>query len=233
MIKAFAVYKKDVMSLFFSPVAYITVALFMFLVSLMGAGNMYQASMRDVFGYMSLFMIFVIPMATMRVFSEEMRQGTIELLMTSPAPLWALVIGKFAAVMTLIAAIFALSGEFVIFIAKYGKPDWGPMVSGYIGLLLLSSAFVSIGVFSSSLTKNQFISAVICFVVMLFFMVINTLSEFFGPGAASEVLNQLAIFTHFYDFDKGLITLSNVVYYIGFTFLFLFLTVRNLEMRRW
>lgn len=231
--KSAAIYKREIRSLFFSPVAYISIALFMFLVSLMVTSNIYQASMREVFSSMSLFLIFVVPMATMRVLSEEMRMGTNELLLTSPVSLAGIVLAKFFAVMTLMGAIFLLSGEYVLMLAQYGKPDWGPIITGYIGLLLLCSAFVSIGVFASSLTKNQFISAVVTFVIMLFFIIIDSLSNMFTLPGVSDILEQISIFKHYEDFFKGVLNLSNFIYYIGFTFIFLFLTVRNLETKRW
>ena len=232
MNKILAVYKKDTASLFVSPVAYVSIALFMFLISIMVTRDMAAADLRDVFGATGLFMIFVIPMATMRTWAEELTGGTHELLLTSPLSFTHIVIGKFLSVMTLIFAIFLLTGEYALLVYKFGKPDWGPIFTGYLGMFLLCGAFVSIGVFASSLTGNQFISAVIAFVILLFFMFVDTLASLF-PGFIGTVLEELAVFKHYEPFDKGLLALSHVVFFIGFIFVFLFLTVRNLEARRW
>jgi ABC-2 type transport system permease protein len=232
MSKAFAIYKKEVMSLFVSPIAYVSIALFLLLVSLMVTNTLYMADMRDVFATMASMMIFVIPMATMKVLSEETRSGTNELLMTSPVSLTSIVLGKFFAVMTLIFAIFLLTGEYVILIAKYGKPDWGPIFTGYLGLFLLSGAFVSIGVFASSLTKSQFVAAVVTFVVILFFLLIDSL-PLFGMAAMSEILTHLSLIGQYEDFYKGLLNLTHVIFYLGFISVFLFLAVRSLDARRW
>ena len=233
MSKALAIYKKEVQTLFVSPIAYVSIALFMFLMSLMVTNNMYTADLRDVFGYIGLFMIFIVPMATMRLWAEEVGKGTHELLLTSPVGLGSIVAGKFLAVMTLVLAIFALTGEYVFLVAKYGKPDWGPIITAYIGMFLLCMSFVAMGVFASSLTNNQFIAAVVTFVLLLFFMVVDTFAMIFPPGLFTQVMEELAIFSHYEDFDKGLLDLANVIFYVGFTFTFLFLTVRNLEARRW
>ena len=232
MRKILAVYKKDTASLFVSPVAYVSIALFMFLISIMVTRDMATADLRDVFGATGLFMIFVIPMATMRTWSEELTGGTHELLHTSPLTFTHIVIGKFLAVMTLILAIFLLTGQYALLVLKFGKPDWGPIATGYLGMFLLCGAFVSIGVFASSLTGNQFISAVIAFVILLFFMFVDTLASLF-PGFIGTVFEELAVFKHYEPFDKGLLDLSHVIFFVGFIFVFLFLTVRNLEARRW
>lgn len=230
-----AVYKRELKSLFFSPIAFIAIALSMFMLSLLVTGNFYQADMRDVFGTMPILMLFLIPMATMRTLSEEIKLGTNELLMTSPVSLGGIVFGKYLAVMTLLSAIFALSGEYVVLISVYGKPDWGPVFTGYAGLVFLFSAFVSVGIFMSSLTKNQFVAAMLTFVTILFFIVIDSdlATNIFGVFGVADIVDHISIFKHYEDFYKGVLNLSHFVYYVGFTFLFLFFTVRNLETRRW
>jgi ABC-2 type transport system permease protein len=232
-MKTFAVYKKEVVSLFVSPIAYVSIALFLFLLSYLVTFDLNTGDMRDVFSGMSILMIFFIPMATMRVLSEEMSRGTHELLLTSPLSLASIVTGKFLAVMTLVLALFLCTAQYAVLIAVYGKPDWTLIATGYLGLLLLCAQFVAIGVFASSLTSNQFIAAVVTFVGLLFFIAVDVLSYVFAPGVLADVFEHLAVFTHFQDFDSGLLNLSHFIYYIGMIILFLFLAVRKLETKRW
>jgi ABC-2 type transport system permease protein len=232
-MKTLAIYKKEVLSLFVSPIAYVSMALFLFLLSYLVTYDMNTSDLRDVFSAMSILMIFFIPMATMRTMSEEMSRGTHELLLTSPASLASIVAGKFLAVMTLVIALFLCTGQYAVIAAMYGKPDWMLISTGYLGMLLLCAQFVAIGVFASSLTSNQFIAAVITFVALLFFIAVDVLSYIFETVSLGSVFEHLAVFTHFQDFDRGLLDLSHFIYYFGMIILFLFLTVRNLETRRW
>ncbi len=232
MGKAYSVFKKDFRGMFLSPLAYVVIAVFFAFNSLLIIPGMQTADMRGAFGLMATMFIFVIPLLTMRVFSEELRSGTDELLMTSPITLPQIVIGKYLAVVGLIVVILAISLQYVYIIAKFGNPDWGPIATGYIGLFLLGSAFAAFGVFASSLTKNQIVAGVLALIVSLLLVVIEVVSSMVGPKAA-DILDKIGIINHYYDFDKGVIDSTHIIYYIGFIVLFLFLTVRSLDSRRW
>lgn len=233
MSNTYYIFKKDLKSLFVSPLAYIVIAIFLALNSFFLLKDISEAGMRDIFGFMATLFIFTMPLITMRTFSEELRNGTDELLMTSPLTLTQIVVGKFLAVLGLLIAIMILSGQYVIIIAVYGKPDWGPIITGYIGLILLCGSFAALGVFASSLSKNQMVAAVITFGAVLFVIAIEQLSAVFTGTTASKVLEALGIINHYLDFDKGVIDSTHIIYYFAFIFLFLFFTVRRLEARRW
>jgi ABC-2 type transport system permease protein len=231
--KTFYIFKKEMKSLFTSPLAYIVIAVFLALNSYFLIGDLREASMRDIFGFMATLFIFTMPLMTMRTFSEEYRHGTDELLMTSPLTLTEIVVGKFLGVLGLLVVIMIMSLQYVVIIAHYGNPEWGPIFTGYIGLILMSGSFAALGVFMSSLTKNQMVAAAITFGAVLFVIAIEQLSNFFTGTVAAKVLAALGIINHYLDFDKGVIDTTHLIYYFGFMFLFLFLTVRRLEARRW
>ena len=233
MNNIYFVFKKELKSLFASPLAYIVIGVFLGLNSFLIVGNLQEASMRDAFGFMATLFIFVMPLLTMRTFADELRTGTDELLMTSPLTLAQIVVGKYLAVVALLAAIMAMSGEYVAVIAKYGQPDWGPIFTGYLGLLLMTGSFAALGVFVSSLSKNQMAVAVITFGAVLFVIAIQQLSSIFSGAGAAKVLEALSLISHYTDFEKGVVDSTHIIYYGAFIFLFLFFTVRRLDARRW
>lgn len=232
MGKTLSVFKKDFRGMFLSPLAYVVIAVFFAFNSILIIPGMQSADMRGPFGLMATMFIFVIPLITMRVFSEELRAGTDELLMTSPLTLPQIVIGKYLAVVGLIVVILAISLQYVYIIAKFGEPDWGPIAAGYLGLFLLGSSFAAFGVFASSLTKNQIVAGVVTLIVSLLLVAINVLSPVVGPEIA-DILDKVGMINHYFDFDKGVIDSTHIIYYVGFIVLFLFLTVRSLDSRRW
>lgn len=233
MSNIYFIMKKDLRSMFVSPLAYVVIAIFTGLNSFFVVANMQDASMRDAFGFMATLFIFVMPLLTMRTFAEELRSGTDELLMTSPLTLTQIVIGKYLAVMALLAVMICLSGEYLYIIVRYGKPDWGPIMTGYAGMVLLAGSFAAVGVFMSSLTKNQIVAAVITFAAMLFFIAVEQLSTVFSGAVAGKVLETISLINHYIDFEKGVIDSTHVIYYGVFIFLFLFFTVRRLDASRW
>jgi len=192
---------------------------------------------RRTYGVMSFLLIFIMPILTMRAYSEEYRSGTIELLWTSPVSTEETLAGKFLSAVTLYAGILALTLIFIvlayIFTEPGARPDAGLVVTSYLGMLCIGSAFISVGIFASALTENQIIAAVISFSVLLFFLVIGTAADYVGNFAASEFLRYLAISGHMESFLKGVIALRDVVYYLTFIGFMLFLTNRVLESRRW
>lgn len=252
MFKTYYIFKKELKTLFLSPLAYVVTAVFMALTSFFVVSNMQTAEMRGAFSLIATLFIFVMPFLTMRVFSEEFSAGTDEMLMTSPLRLTQIVIGKYLAVLALILAILAISLEYVAVIALYGDPDWGPIGAGYLGLFMLGAAFAAFGVYASSLSKHQMVAALAAFGGALFLIAIEILGFVFRSGLFQNLLSTLkvsnvdavtdviikalesvGILSHYMDFDKGIIDTTHIIYYAGFIFLFLFMTVRKLESRRW
>jgi len=247
MRNAYYIFKKDVKSLFMSPLAYVVMAVFFCVSSFLLVAGMEEASMRGAFGLIATMLILIMPFLTMRSFAEEFASGTDELLMTSPVTSGQLVAGKFMAVMALAGAIIALSGQYALIIGIYGDPDWGPALTGYAGLLLLSGALASLGVYCSSLTRSQPAAAVAAFGLALLLIVIRAAqsavdalaASFTGSAAAeavakalSSVLEAAGVLDHYFDFEKGVIDSTHVVYYVAFILLFLFFTARRLDSKR-
>jgi ABC-2 type transport system permease protein len=166
----------------------------------------------------------------MRFLAEERKQGTLEVLLTSPVTEIAIVLAKFVAGLTLVVLMLVLSGSYAVVLGLYGSPDWGPIYSGYVGLLLLGAALVALGLLVSSLTVNQLVAAVISLGVFLLLWMIDTLS-YLVPDPLDTVLGNLSLLAHFTPFATGALFLSDVGFFLSLTLGALFLTVRALARR--
>ena len=180
----------------------------------------------------TVIMLLVFPLITMRTYSEEKRSGTMELLLTSPITDLQIILGKFIGALALFAAMLGVTLVHMAVLFVYGTPEWKPIATGYLGLLLMGGSFLSLGLFISSLTKNQIVAGMITFSVFLLLWVINWVSTFVGP-TAQTVLNYLSITEHFDDFAKGIIDTKHVVYYLSFIAMGLFLTMKSVDSERW
>jgi ABC-2 type transport system permease protein len=192
-----------------------------------------EASLRSMLRQMSIFILpWLAPVLTMRLLAEEQKIGTIELLLTAPVRDWEVVLGKFAASMAFYLGTLALTLWYVLMLEWRGNPQPGPLLSGYLGIILYGAAGISIGLLASSLTSNQIVAAVVSLgvLVLLTFLEIGA-DQFSGVG--STIVGQLGLTTHLDDFVRGVVDTSNIVYYVSLTAVFLFLTVRVLETRRW
>ncbi len=194
--------------------------------------NVNEMAIRPLFQNLSIILIFMLPMITMRLLSEEKRSGTIELLYTSPITKIQTILGKYLAALALYIIMILLTMAHLAFFFIYGNPEPGPVISAYLGVLLMGAAFLSIGLLISSLTENQIIAAVVGFGVFLLLWAIGWLSSFVAPGLG-KILSYLSIFEHFDDFAKGVIDTRDIVFYLSFIFFGLYLTYRSLESSRW
>ena len=176
--------------------------------------------------------LLLLPLLTMRLVAEEKKQGTFELLSTYPVSDAATVWGKFLAALTVYALMIGLTLLYPAMLVYYANPEIVPIVTGYLGLLLMGAAFISMGTFFSSLTDNQIIAGVATFGASLFFLLIGWAAPFVGQRFAA-VLAQISILYHFESFSKGVIETSDLTYYVLLTVFFLFMTVRSLESTRW
>jgi len=252
MSNVFAIAGKELRSYFASPIAYIVVGLFALVFgyfyivmvnffvmqsmqSAMGGGGAMNVN-RDLIHYVlqnvAVVVLFLMPLITMRTYSEEKRTGTIELLLTSPVSDLQIIMGKFLGAMALYGLMLAVTLIHIALLFVYGRPEWKPIASGYLGLLLMGGCFVSVGLFFSSLTKNQIVAAVLTFVVLLLLWVIDWMTNFASSGVAS-LLNYLSITSHLDDFAKGIVDTRHVVYYLSFITFGLFLTSRAVDSERW
>ncbi|HHX43751.1 MAG TPA: ABC transporter permease subunit [Chloroflexi bacterium] len=220
-----------------SPIAYVVAAIYLAVFGGMAGFILYysrEATMRYVLvhGVILLFLVLVTQVLTMRLLADEQRQGTIELLLTSPVRDWEVVVGKYLASLVVFVLMLVLSGYFGIVLISIGDPDIPVMLSGYLGLLLLGSALLAIGVFASSVTQNQVVAAVLGMGITLLLWLSGALVDFVG-GWLQDVVAYVPVFDHYFDFVRGLVDTRHIIYYISVVVLFLFLSTRVLEARRW
>jgi ABC-2 type transport system permease protein len=249
-----AIAGKELRGYFASPIAYIVIGLYalpfglMFYsivsffeqqsmrMAAMGGGappvNINEQLIRPAFLNVMVIFLFVLPMITMRTYSEEKRSGTIELLLTSPLTDFQIIMGKFLGAMGLYTAMVAVTLIHVGLLFWAGNPEWIPIATTYLGLLLMGGCFISIGMFISSLTSNQIVAVMGTFTVFLMLWVINWIASFMGP-TGQAVLNYLSITDHLDDFTRGVIDTKHLVYYISFIAFGLFLTARSVDTERW
>lgn len=188
--------------------------------------------LRPLFSNMSVILLLLMPLITMRLFAEERRSGTIELLLTYPVRDGAVLVGKFLAALALYALMLALTLLYPLLVFAFTRLEWGPVLTGYVGLLLLGAAFIAAGIFASSLTENQIVAAMTTFGVLLLFWVIGWTADTVG-GTGGRILSHLSLIEHFDNFGKGVLDTRDIVYYLSFIALALFLSLRSLEARRW
>jgi ABC-2 type transport system permease protein len=248
-----AIWQREMKSYFVSPIAYVVLTVFLFLSGLFFFGNltqivqytMMQAQMGqgmqpiDVPAYViqsllkttSVILLFLIPMLTMGLFSEEKKRGTIELLLTTPVGNFHAMLGKYLASLTFLAILFMSSWITITALFFYGQPDWKPILSGYLGLFLYGAALLALGLFISTLTENQIVAVVLTFGTSLVLWLISIFSP--SAGASKDIIDYLSVISHLDDFIKGVIDTSHVTYYLTFAFVGLFLAYRSLESMRW
>ena len=254
MSNILAIAQKEIRSYFVSPIAYVVISLFavlfgVFFVSslsfllrislqagmMQGAPpiNVNEYMIRPLLGNTGVIMLFVLPMITMRSYAEEKRSGTIELLLSSPLTDFQIILGKFFGALTLFILMLAVTGIHISFLFWYGDPELLPILSGYLGLLLMGASFISLGLLISSTTKNQVVAGMVTFAVLLLFWVISWLGDPAGGSTTSQVLAYLSVLDHFDDFSKGVIDTSHLAYYISFISFGLFLTAKSVDSERW
>ncbi len=250
----YPVFRKELANFFVSPIAYLVIAgfalvsgfffwanvSFFSLISLQAANqpmvmeqlNLTDMVIRPLVQNMSIMLLILMPLLSMRLFSEEKRSGTIELLLTYPLSDGGIIAGKFLASWLFLLIMLASTVPFTALTFRLGDPDIGPYVCGYLGLLLMGGAFMSLGMTVSSLTENQIVSAALTFTAAILFWVLSWTASFTGPSMGA-VIRQLSILEHLDSFNKGIVSLSDVSFFIFFMAFFLFLTARSLESNRW
>ncbi len=254
MRNTLAIADKEVRSYFASPIAYIIIGLFallfgfFFYVYLMafdrqsqqmmqfggagGGANINQMMIRGLFQNAAVIILFVMPMITMRTYSEEKRSGTIELLLTSPVSDLQIILGKYFGALTLYVTMLLVTMIYMGMLFWLGEPEWRPIATGYLGLLLMGGCFLSAGLLISSLTKNQIVAGFLTFATFLMLWIINWPGEYSGP-TTRDLLNYLSITQHFDDFARGVIDTKDIVYYLSFITFGLFLTAKSVDSERW
>jgi ABC-2 type transport system permease protein len=224
---------KEIRALFVSPIAYAVVAVFLVLNGysfVMTLVMSKQATLVYIFFQSAMLLVLLVPLVTMRQFAEERRGGTLELLLSSPAPEIDIVLAKFAAAMLMLLAMIGLTFTYALVLGLFGKPDWGPVYSGYLGLVLLAGALVSIGLAISALTANQIVAAAVSLGVFGFLWAIDPLAALLPPPVDNWFIG-LSLMTRFTPFAVGAMYTSDAGYFLSVILLGLFLTVRALVRR--
>jgi len=231
MLRALAV--KEIRALFVSPVAYSVIAVFLLLSGYSFAVTLIvgrQASLVHVFFQSAVQFVLLVPILTMRLFAEERRTGTLELLLTSPAREIDIVLAKFAAAMTVLLAMTGLTLSYALVLGVYGQPDWGPVYSGYLGLVLLAGALAALGLAISALTANQIVAAVVSLGVFGILWAIDSLAALL-PSPIDNWFLGASLLARFTPFAVGAMYTSDLGFFIALILLGLFLTVRALARR--
>lgn len=227
--------RKELVSYFTSPVAYIVMMVFLGITGWYFTSELFLSgfvTMRVVFSIIPFIFIIFIPIMSMRTFAEEKKLGTIELLLTKPVTDFDIIIGKFLAVLGLTIATVLPTIVYVVTLTFLGPVDIGPIVSAYIGLFLMAGVYISIGVFTSSLTENQIIAAILSFVIIFVLYLLNFILGYL-PTTISNILQYISSSYHFNSIQRGVLDSRDLIYYISGITIFLFLTRLSLESRKW
>jgi ABC-2 type transport system permease protein len=253
MRNVFIIFRRELRSYFVSPIAYLLLTMFalifgFFFWNLLGIFvlmtmesqmrgqvspmNINEQIIRPLLSNASVIGLFFIPMITMRLFAEEKRTGTIELLTTSPISDLEVILGKWLAALALYASMLLVTALNFAFLFKYGNPDWKPLAIGYLGLLLQAGGLLAIGTFISTLTKNQIIAGAATFAVCLLLWVLEWVSGY-EQATWAQVLAYMSVVTHFDSFAKGVLDMKDAIFYLTLIFLGLFFTARSMESLRW
>jgi ABC-2 type transport system permease protein len=219
---------------FYVPVIYFNRQSMQMAMGMGGAMNMNTMLITPIFVNSTVVMLFLLPAITMRTYAEEKRSGTIELLLTSPITDTQIILGKFFGAMGLFCSMLLLTLVHIAILFWFAEPnpEWKPIASTYLGLVLMGGCFISVGLLISSLTKNQIVAGIVTFAVFLMLWIINWIGSFVGPTAQS-VLTHLSITDHFDDFSRGVIDTKHLIYYVSFISLGLFLTAKSVDSERW
>lgn len=245
--------RRELYAYFVSPIAWVLLAIFAFLSGVFtyiisasfvqfslrgqmsgqsGPMNVNEMVIAPLFSNIAVIGLFLIPLISMRLFAEEKRQGTIELLVTSPVHDIEIIFGKWLASLIMYCALLAVLAADFSFLFLYGNPDWKPVATGFLGVVLQGACLLAFGAFISTLTRNQIVAGAVGFALALVLWILNWTTSF-GNSLTVQVLNYLSIVSHMDSFSKGVIDTKDLVYYISMTFLGLFLTARSLESMRW
>ncbi len=254
MLGFLAIYKKEMRTYFTSPVAYAILTIFLIISGFFFANNIFsysnmslnygnfpqaqsylnigQSIVRPLFQNLAVIMLFFIPILTMRLIAEEKHSGTLKLLLSYPITDKAVLLGKFFAVVTILIIMYLLTFPYVVMLFVFSSPEIGPFITNYLGIILMGTAFISLGIFASAITERQVVAAVISFGALIMFWVISWMETKLDTFSG-KVLEDISIFNHLENFTKGIINTHDIVYYILFTCFFLFLALVALESRTW
>ena len=232
----FAIFKRELKAYFTSPLGYVFLAIFyafsrlFFYIFSLSVGS---TDISSVFLMMFMVLMVFVPLLTMRLLSEDKKQKTDQLILTAPVSLLSIVMGKFLAAYAIFAIGVAVMPVYGFVMSTFATVSWLPIWGNTVGLLLLGGIFVSIGLFISSLTENQMIAAIGGFFINLMILLMNTLKSALPNGFLQDVLSSISVYSRYSEITSGIFSLSSLIFFVSVIFIFLFLTVRVLEKRRW
>ena len=232
----FAIFKRELKAYFTSPLGYVFLAVFyafsglFFYIFSLSVGS---TDISSVFLMMFIVLMVFVPLLTMRLLSEDKKQKTDQLILTAPVSLLSIVMGKFLAAYAIFAIGVAVMPVYGFVMSTFATVSWLPIWGNTVGLLLLGGIFVSIGLFISSLTENQMIAAIGGFFINLMILLMNTLKSALPNGFLQDVLSSISVYSRYSEITSGIFSLSSLIFFVSVIFIFLFLTVRVLEKRRW
>jgi ABC-2 type transport system permease protein len=255
MLNIYPILKKEMRSYFNSPIAYVVIAAFLIIagwffytsmaffsmISFQAMQNPYLRSqlnitemvVRPLFGgNLTIWLVILLPAVSMRLLAEEKKSGTMELLLTYPVSNFEAIMGKYLSSLVIFIAMLILTGLYPLLMFWVSEPEWGPLVSAYVGLMLIGASFLALGLFASSLTENQIVAYVVGIAACLFFLLIGWASAF-TDGFLKKFLTYISITQHLDSFRKGVLDTADLTYYLIFIVFFLFCALWVLESRRW
>lgn len=231
-----AIFKKEFKNYFKTPIAYVFLAPFIFLASMQFIAILTysnQASVDYILNYVNVLCLFIVPVLTMQLLSEEKAKKTDQLLLTSPIGVWDVVLGKFFAAYGVFFIGCLITLIYPVIFANIGSPIISETVGQYIGFMLIWGTFIAVGLFVSSCTESQVVSAILTFVALFFLYQVDSWSQSITNEIAKNIVSWFSVMSRYTDFQDGLLNLPNIIYYLSFIFVFLFLTKRNIENRRY
>lgn len=231
-----AIYKREMFAYFTSPIGYVVLAFALCISGFMFAKiNLYTftTSMVQFMSYISYVLVLLVPLMTMHLWSEERKNKTDQLLLTTNVPVSSIILGKYFACITLFAINVAIMLIYPMVMSMFGTVTWSNIYMLYLGYFLMGSALMSIGLFVSTTTESQIVSALVSFAIILFLILSNLLSTKVKIGFVSKILEWFSLFTRFDNFIWGVIDISTIIYYITFSALFIFLSVVFIQKKRW
>ncbi|OGS36319.1 MAG: ABC transporter [Elusimicrobia bacterium RIFOXYB2_FULL_49_7] len=232
-----AIFKKEFFGYFNSPIAYVYLFVYIGLTNWLFFKTFFlggQASMRSYFGILPILFLFFVPAVTMRLWAEERKSGTIEMLFTLPVKIIEVVMGKFLAAFAFLSVSLFLSLSVPISVAIAGDPEWGPILGGYLGVFLMGGAYLAIGMFVSNLTENQIIAFILGVVITFGFYILGSpIVTFSLPNFIVPAVSYLGLGNHYESIGRGVIDSRDIAYYLSMMGVFLFLNIYSIENRKW
>lgn len=234
-----AVWKRELRNYFLTPIGYVFMGIFLLVSGLFFMlNNLWSASsdLAAMFQMLNYVFMLIVPLLTMRLLSEERKNKTDQLLLTSPISIWSIVTGKFLAASSVLVLSLVFTGVYIAIIALFGTAYWGLILANYIGFLMLGASYIAIGVLVSALTESQLSAAVLTFGANLMLQFLESVAPQVSiPGVPwlSSAMSWLSLYSRYYSFTAGVISLADIIYYVSFIGVLLFLTVRIIDKRRW